>query len=476
MKPGLPRRADRPAIDPTDPFGEDPLERHAAAANLARLVGSATQPFVLAIDGAWGTGKTHFVLQWQRLLEAAGHCCFYFNAWQRDYATDPLIAFLGEMEGALTKRARLNDTAVAAALTSVKQKGAAVLRILGPVGLKAGMAAIGADAGREGIKALIEAAADGSAAALEKRIADYLSAQKTVEAFREKLTALARALGRADDAPHPMVFIVDELDRCRPTFALELLERIKHVFDAEGMVFVLAIHRAQLAQAVAGAYGANLDGDAYLDRFIDLTFRMPVPPRKSFVEWLAEHWELESRFDQVGICWGFSDLVETAASMSDLFGLELREIERRFTVLDILIRSVPDDERYWPTFWNNAVLWTTLVFLEGRRPDLFDGYATGSLAGHEVVQALQSIPAWDAVSTANHRLRAALIAFGDGNADIERELSRARQIALVPPPGARTRNVISARDLLEDALKSGGFSGFREWVAGFIRHTNGDYT
>jgi len=59
---------------------------------------------------------------------------------------------------------------------------------------------------------------------------------------------------------------VDELDRCRPDFALGLLERIKHLFDVEGIAFVLLVNRSQIEGYIRTVYG-NADAEAYLLKF-----------------------------------------------------------------------------------------------------------------------------------------------------------------------------------------------------------------
>lgn len=66
------------------------------------------------------------------------------------------------------------------------------------------------------------------------------------------------------------MFFIDELDRCRPTFAIELLERIKHLFDIQNIVFVLSIDKEQLEASTAAAYGSAINAPEYLRRFIDL--------------------------------------------------------------------------------------------------------------------------------------------------------------------------------------------------------------
>ena len=85
---------------------------------------------------------------------------------------------------------------------------------------------------------------------------------------------LEKAVGaiQPEDSSKPLLFFIDELDRCRPTFAIEMLERIKHLFDVKNMVFVLSIDKKQLEAITAAVYGERIDASEYLRRFIDLVF------------------------------------------------------------------------------------------------------------------------------------------------------------------------------------------------------------
>ena len=72
----------------------------------------------------------------------------------------------------------------------------------------------------------------------------------------------------------PLVFIIDELDRCRPTFAIELLERVKHIFDVPNIVFVFGINRDELTKSLVSVYG-EIEAGEYLRRFFDMEFILP---------------------------------------------------------------------------------------------------------------------------------------------------------------------------------------------------------
>ena len=82
----------------TTSFRFDALNRKPSVEALSNLLNSLTGPFVLTIDSPWGTGKTTFIKIWKAYLESQGFACLYFNAWETDFSTDPLVAFLSEFD------------------------------------------------------------------------------------------------------------------------------------------------------------------------------------------------------------------------------------------------------------------------------------------------------------------------------------------------------------------------------------------
>src|SRR6185437_6425840 len=106
--------------------------------------------------------------------------------------------------------------------------------------------------------------------------------RETFKRFREALNGLAEELASLPDDANgggetqkPLVFVIDELDRCRPPFALELLEKIKHFFSVPRVVFVLVSSLSQLEAAARFAYG-DIDALTYLEKFFHLRLLFPA--------------------------------------------------------------------------------------------------------------------------------------------------------------------------------------------------------
>lgn len=108
------------------------------------------------------------------------------------------------------------------------------------------------------------------------------------EQFEEELNNLKTFLKNwAKEVDKPIVIIIDELDRCRPDYAVKTLEILKHFFDISGFVFVLSIDEEQLKSSVETLFGTkNFDG--YKRKFINNSFILPNPDKEKFTNFLYE--------------------------------------------------------------------------------------------------------------------------------------------------------------------------------------------
>ncbi|MDP2049071.1 P-loop NTPase fold protein [Cypionkella sp.] len=95
-----------------------------------------------------------------------------------------------------------------------------------------------------------------------------------VKSFKELLVKLT------EDEVSPIVIVIDELDRCRPDYALSVLEVIKHFFAVPKVHFILGINGVALENSVKARYGAEMDAESYLRKFINVSFSLPrvIPP------------------------------------------------------------------------------------------------------------------------------------------------------------------------------------------------------
>jgi len=377
-------------IDPADPFAEDCLARRPQIETLTTLAQSTAQPFVLSVEAPWGRGKTTFLRMWQAYLESKDHICLYFNAWENDFVDDPLTAFIGEMDVGLTTV--LGKTGEESPMRQrwgeICRLGGGVLRKAFPLAVQVmTQGLLSQQTVKDAIGSFAEASDDVAKFASEaaaKRIASYQTERKGIDAFRTNLAGLASDLVEDGNGTAPVVFFIDELDRCRPDFAVALLERVKHLFSVPGIFFVLGLDRDQLAHSVRALYGTGMDADGYLRRFIDLAYTLPPPDATAFCQFLSNRFELEeyfqSRPDQKR---AGTELLRWFGGLAGWKELSLRQIEQCFTAINLVVRTTP------PGVTLHVGLLALLVTVKAADPDLYRTLATGQ-ATQETLETLRS--------------------------------------------------------------------------------------
>jgi hypothetical protein len=366
-------------VDLRDPFSVDRLNRREEVENLTVLIRNINSPTVIAVNSGWGTGKTTFVKMWSAQLGLDGVSSLYFNAWDSDYAPDPLVAFLGEMNTGLkkliggSKKSRQAWSAAKKVGGQIVKRGLPALIRVGTVGI--------IDAER-----IVEDELSGLLEGLAGDALKVYEEQKTaIKDFKKSLTTVVR------ESPEnaPVVIFVDELDRCRPDYALHLLERIKHLFDIVGIVFVLALDKEQLTSSVRAIYGSGLDADGYLRRFIDIEYILKVPDVSQYLASLYESLKLErffrARSQYRGLQNDWREFSSVFQFLSGIYGFSLREIEQLLGRFSLVLWSTPDNRYVYP-----ALLCFLLVVRERARP-VYERYLSEGGDAREIIEHLYSL-------------------------------------------------------------------------------------
>jgi hypothetical protein len=195
----------------------------------------------------------------------------YFDAFEHDYLDDPLIA----LTGALAERLEDEDASLAL-LDTLRQAAYKLLP------MAARLAAAAVTAGVSEITGPVASAVGNQATLNGENAAQAYWKQAdgrraAMEEFRAALTALTNPDGNGDPT-QKLVIVIDELDRCRPDYALQMLEVIKHFFATPGVHFVLGTNMQELANSVRARYGAGIDAERYLHKFVQVRMPMPVSP------------------------------------------------------------------------------------------------------------------------------------------------------------------------------------------------------
>ncbi|WP_127136006.1 KAP family P-loop NTPase fold protein [Flagellimonas oceanensis] len=315
-----------------NPFENDLLHREQYANVLTSILNNYKKGFVLAINNEWGTGKTTFVKMWMGYLKQKTYETIYFNAWENDFQDDVIIAILSEL-----KKIK-GDSGILFAKVLEK-----ILPILKSTGVELFKHAMGKITGEKAVEVIAEGLGEYSVASLQKELDDFENKRATIKEFKEVLTEYVKSV----DNDNPIVFIIDELDRCRPNYAVEVLEKMKHLFSVEGVVFVLSIDKIQLGHAIRGVYGSeHIDSNEYLRRFIDLEFSLPKPDVKDYTLFLTTHFGLYDYYSskERQELREFQNDMEALIFILDLIQVScsptLRQLEKILGLFSVVVKSL----------------------------------------------------------------------------------------------------------------------------------------
>ena len=362
-------------ISKDKPFENCQLDREKYASVLTDIVESYSEGFVLSINNAWGTGKTTFIKMWKQHLENQGFQTIYFNAWENDFDSNPLVAIMSELKTLINgdkDRENKFKSALEKAAILAKNITPALVNALS----KKYIGETGADLLENTTKAAVEI--------FESEINIYTNKKETINEFKNELEKFIKT--KSDQKP--LVFIIDELDRCRPDYAVELLEKIKHFFSIPGIIFVLSIDKVHLSSSVKGFYGSDqINADEYLRRFIDLEYSIPSPSKegsKKFVRYLYEYYSFKTFFSSEKrkkideLKDDDKDFLSMAESLFEKSNITLRQQEQIFARATVTISSCQNNSYLipGPLFF--------LIYLKVTKNDLFKKIEDNKLSLQEL--------------------------------------------------------------------------------------------
>lgn len=349
------------------PFANCQLGREQYANVLTSIVSNYADGFVLAINNEWGTGKTTFVKMWQKHLGNAGFETLYFNAWENDFESNPLVAILSELK-------TLTGDHDKKKFKTLLKKGAVLTKNVLPAVAKAMLDRyVDNEMLLKGIEDATKAATD----ILEKEVEGYASRKSSLKEFRKQLEEYLKGT----ESTKPVIFIIDELDRCRPSYAVEVLEQMKHFFAVSGIVFVLAIDKVQLGHAIRGIYGSEqLNADEYLRRFIDIEYSIPVPDTKQFNKYLYDYYSFDDFFistERRKYVTGSEERISFLSLADVLFEMKkptLRQQEKIFAHARLALKTFSFSNYLFPN------LFLFLVYIKMLKGNLYQAMETKSIS------------------------------------------------------------------------------------------------
>ncbi len=307
-------KATKPLLE--EYFPADKLDRARYATFLSRLLAQEgfdkSRPddeqkknYVLNLNAEWGAGKTYFLKRWSREL-IVDFPLVYIDASQQDYSDDPFLTVIAGIIKQLQRQAKFNITIPKSAVSMFKAVAPAIAQ-----GLTKKISGIDLDElhtllfsdeeieddQKQNSNKLTGSDFSPAVKALAQNlIKDHEAKNKSIEVIKSKLADWVCKFEEQEGKSLPIFIFIDELDRCRPNYAVEMLETIKHIFDVKGIVFVVATDTEQLQHTIKSIYGEGFDAKVYLGRFFNSRYSLKRPALKDFLSVHSDTTKFETAY------------------------------------------------------------------------------------------------------------------------------------------------------------------------------------
>ncbi|MEL0648772.1 P-loop NTPase fold protein [Pseudoalteromonas agarivorans] len=329
---------------------------------------------VVNLNGIYGSGKTEFIRRLYIELARRKHPVVYIDVWESDFSNNPLAVICSELlqqieyvfkEKGLNGRA--SDIGKAKNIfNKLKSKLGTCLKYAEPATAFTGDPSL--ISGVKAISKVVEVTPDlNDSSQLQKYTEEvqknHISTIQAVKEIKEHITYLSELIEIIYELNIPIVILIDELDRCRPNYAVEVLEVIKHFFETKGCTFLVATNTEVLEHSVKSIYGIDFDAQLYLRRFFDRKISLP---NVSLVDYLLSRnldFEKYKKSNVLLYPYVVNQLsnIRFFANLFKINKIELREVEqiinRFFAALDYAAKQFTASD----TLINTVVLMVGLI-------------------------------------------------------------------------------------------------------------------
>ena len=323
-------------------YSNNSLDRNKYIEQFYKMLTSNTSNFsTISLDGKWGSGKTFFIKHTQLLMKVKLYeerkddfksifgkyegdkyspirgvvsnldKCevfpFYYDAWENDTDPYPVLSILYSLCKSLDIGS-LEDKSIKENLNSILSCLSMSAQLL-----------FGVPDINGGIKQINNEFKSSRKKELLLPITDHHSIIELIKQLINDVINKSHCKS--------IVIFVDELDRCNPSYAVRLLEDIKHYFSIDNVTFVFSVNLSELQHMVKIVYGDQFDAFRYLDRFFDIRLNLPVADQERYLK------NEISTSEHIGI------LDHSILAVSSLFKLELREFYKFSRIVLLLAKS-----------------------------------------------------------------------------------------------------------------------------------------
>lgn len=329
-------------------FVRNPIGRNGDVFMFADILNSIDSNCSISLDGGWGRGKTFFVKQAKAFLDSQNdfvksisaddkelivsewkslhkgkepeymaQVSVYYDAWENDNDEDPILSLIYSILKNVNDDFSMPNDADFFDLT------ASIIEFF---------------TGKNW-KSLIDSF----------RSEDPLDSLRKAKAIQDHIKKFLDSL--LEERGDRLVIFVDELDRCKPSFAVQLLERIKHYFTNDRITFVFSINTSELQHTIKKHYGDGFDACRYLDRFFDIPVVLPPANMTGF-------------FNSIGLREQSYYYEIVCKAVIERYNLSLREIARYVQLTKIAAyEPTHDSDRFSFAFPSGRAVHFSLIYV-----------------------------------------------------------------------------------------------------------------
>lgn len=347
---------------------------------------------VVSLSAPFGSGKTTFLQMWRKLLQQERMSApetpimILLNAWEDDYCGDPVLSLVSAINAEMSA---FSDKKVADKLNEFKKAATDAAWFV--TGLANSFVShwSGLDPAMAGKLAEERKAAATKAEGVTDILTEFAKKKSALKSLTQSLSSLLKETGS------PVFIAVDELDRCRPDFAIHYLETVKHIFDIKGLCFVLSVDVAHLENSARCLYGPNLNFEEYYRKFVHRRVTLPKPDLNGIRQLVTRYTDryIDTRDAGPACRQTWLDLQNARKSLVELSvssKLTPRQLDEAFRVLGHLAGS-ESNAKNGKLFYHVAAASIFLTFLNIKAPLQFAAFSEGVASLTDLANAVAEL-------------------------------------------------------------------------------------
>ncbi|MFX4252018.1 KAP family P-loop NTPase fold protein [Aliarcobacter butzleri] len=332
------------------------LGRENVASLYVKFINTLDGHHVIALDAPWGSGKSTLIDYMCKDFEENKDVFVKYNAWENDYTEEPLLSLMSDIHEEFQKREYIGTDEWKSFVSHMVK----ATRLFTKGALKGvSKVILGTEATTDIGNACLEVSSDITDKVANNLFKDIDESKKSRKEFKDELKKYTNQILKEKDKDK-LIIIIDELDRCRPTFAIELLENIKHLFDIENIVFFIAVDNKQLAESIKAVYGNGFDANTYLHRFFDFELHL----KKDSLE---DYFYQKIKY----LCEPFDNINSFVKDSITMFNLTIRDINKIVNESRILNKLYNQDNGLYQDKSFIPQLFLLLLILKYKNKDIY---------------------------------------------------------------------------------------------------------